>query len=342
MDNMNTEEQNKHRKTTHWPVICLGMLVAIIFLVVLFVFQVHEADATVLKRLGKPLRDEDGDVRIYEPGLHFKLPFIDQVWVHDNRLRSYELTRGQVEQVTSDDYQVMISTFVFWRVGDPFRFLNSFSSTTEAESKLDEIIRNSRNSTIAEYSLHDMVNVDPEQLKLDNIEEEMLEGIREVAMREYGIEITHLGIKHLGFPEVVTSKVFERMIEERGKRIQGYRSKGEEEGERIKTNADLEAEKIITKAEAEAIRIRGEGDRQAAEEYGVFRKHPELASFLRKLGALRRTLGEKTTLVIDTGTPPYDLLRPGAFNLDKTTELEDSLPSLKPEKQSKDGYEQSE
>ena len=74
---------------------------------------------------------------------------------------------------------------------------------------------------------------------------------------------------------------------------------------------------MLAKAEGEAKRIRAEGDKTAAEHYAVFRKNPELAAFLRKLDALRLTLSEKTTLVLDTNTPPYDLLKPGATKLGK-------------------------
>ncbi len=312
MSNTETSSKQSH---AHWPVICLGFLVGFFFLVVLFVFEVKETEFAVVRRFGQP-RTYDDTVRVYEPGLHFKWPLIDRVWRHDNRLLPYELTRGQVEQVqTRDGHQVVVTSFVFWRVGDPYRFLTAFNSTTEAENRMDGIIRNSRNSVLAEHNLSDLVNVNPEELKIREVEEKMLERVREALMREYGIEVSHLGIKHLGFPENVTTAVFERMTEERNRRIENYRSAGRELGERIRTTADLEAHRVIIEAEAEATRIRGEGDRLAAEQYAVFQEHPELAAFLRKLEALRRTLSGRTTLVIDTGTPPYDLLRPGALQL---------------------------
>ncbi len=308
-------------KRTHWPVLCLGLLLLLIFLTVLFVFQVRETEYAVIRRLGRPLRD-DQTVRVYGPGLHFKWPFIDRVWRHDRRLLPYDLTRGQVEQSTTrDEYMAVVSTFVFWRVGDPLLFLSSFNTTAEAEAKIDELTRHSRHSVLAEHRLEELVNVDRESVRIDLIERKMLEGVRDIAMREYGIEVVHLGIRHFGFPEQVTTAVFSRMVEERNKLVEAYRTRGTEEAEKIKTNADLEARRLIAEAEAEATRIRGRGDRQAAEQYAIFRENPELAAFLRKLEALRRTLSEKTTLVVDTGTPPYDLLREGALDLQMPSDL---------------------
>jgi membrane protease subunit HflC len=311
------------RNGVYWPVILLGVFVALVFLGLLFVFEVKETEFAVVKRLGKPLRTEQGVVRIYKAGLHFKWPFVDRVWRHDNRLQPYDLKRGQVEQVqTLDDYQVIVTTFVLWKVGDPHRFLKAFQTTADAETKLDEVIRNSRNSVLAQHRLTDLINVEPGEQKVVDIEAEILAGIKPVAMTEYGIDVAHLGIKHLGFPEQVTTNVFTRMTEERQSRVEEYRSAGREEAERIKTEADLAAKQIITEAEAEATRIRGEGDRQAAEELVVFGENPELAAFLRKLEALKRTLSDRTTLVLDTDTPPFDLFQSGAVEIEPKSETE--------------------
>jgi membrane protease subunit HflC len=87
------------------------------------------------------------------------------------------------------------------------------------------------------------------------------------------------------------------------------------EAQRIRAEADREASDTVAKAQAESKRIRAEGDEQAAKSYAVFQQSPELAAFLRKLDALRLTLSEKTTLVVDTNTPPYDLFLKGATDI---------------------------
>lgn len=305
----------------HWPILVLGLVVAIIFFTILFVFEVPETTYAIVQRLGRPIRHTvEGEERvvIYSPGLHVKIPFIDQVWLHDKRLYCYDLKTGQTEQMqTADNYQVLLSTFVLWRVGDPYTFFKAVGSTADAESKLDEIVRNSRSSVIGMHTLDEMINVEADAIELDVIEGEMLDGVAGIAMNDYGIEVRHVGIKHIGFPEQVTQEVFERMRRERKRQADKILAEGEAEAQKIRAGADLKVRQILADAEAAATTIRAEGDTKAAEYYAAFRQHPELAEFLRKLDALRKTLGERTTLVLDTSTPPYDLFLPDAINLEK-------------------------
>jgi membrane protease subunit HflC len=308
----------------HWPVLLLGVVVAAIFFVVLFVFQVHETEYAVVQRLGSPRRhlvDGEEKVRVYAPGLHWKVPFIDWVWRHDNRLLVYDLKRGQVEQMqTVDDYQVILTTFVLWRVGDPYTYMQAIKTTENAEKKLDELVRSSRSNVVGRHRLDEFINVDESAVRIAEVEQEILDGVVDIAMREYGIEVRRIGLKHLGFPEDVTEKVFDRMRTERERRAKTYREEGRLEAQKIRAEAEEKATGILTEARTEATRIRAEGDQAAAEFYAVFQKNPELAMFLRKLSALRETISDKTTLVLGTRTPPYDLLLPGALDLRIMTE----------------------
>ncbi len=303
----------------HWPVLILGIVVAAVFIVVLFVFEVKETEYAVVRRFGRPRQERvegEGRVRVYRPGLHGKVPFVDTVWRHDRRWHCYELRRGQVEQMqTADHYQVILTTFVLWRVGDPYTFLKAIETTDDAEKSLDELVRHSRNNVIGQYALSDMINVDAGRIRLPAIEADILKGVTEVALREYGIEVRRVGIKHLGFPQEVTAKVFERMQAERKRLAEKYRAEGLRDAQKIRAEADLTVQNTLNDARGEATRIRAEGDSKAAESYQVFKDNPELAAFLRKLDALRKTLSEKTTLVVDTNTPPYDLLLPGAVDI---------------------------
>lgn len=317
----------------HWPMVVLGIFVAIVFFSILFLFTVSETDYAIMERFGSPIREEvDGDeqVKVYSPGLHFKIPFIDQVWQHDKRSQVYQLKRGQVEQMqTADDYQLIATTFVVWNVGNVYRFYKSVGTTDNAQDKLDEIVRNSRNNVIGKHPLNRFINVDESKLDLDGIEKEIQKGAAPVASQEYGIEIKHIAFRHLGFPQDVTVKVFERMEAERKAQAQKYRSRGEKEATEIRARADLEAQRILADANAKATEIRAEGDRAAAEFYSVFQENPQLASFLRKLEALEKTLSDKTTLILDTKTVPYDLLLPGAIDLET---LEQTMKEIDPDR----------
>jgi membrane protease subunit HflC len=301
----------------HWPVVALAAVVVGIFVAGLVTFQVRETEIALVKRLGKAKTDAAGNVRVYDAGLHWKAPFIEDVWRTDKRLQTYELKKGRTEQITtSDNQQIVVSTYVLWRVADPALFFKSFPPPgTDYSSELDALVRSSRNNVLPQHALAEIVNIDSGKARLAEIEKAILAMAQPRARQQYGIEIVDIGFKHVGFPEQVTQKVFARMRAEREKRAQEYLSIGLREAQRIRAVADREASDTVAKAQADSKRIRAEGDEQAAKSYAVFQESPELAAFLRKLDALRLTLSEKTTLVVDTNTPPYDLFLKGATDI---------------------------
>ncbi|NLF16245.1 MAG: protease modulator HflC [Lentisphaerae bacterium] len=309
---------DKRTVLQHWPVMVLAAVVVGIFLAGLVTFQVRETEIALVMRLGKAREGADGKVIVYGAGLHRKLPFFDEVWRTDKRLQTYELKKGRTEQITtSDNHQIVVSTYVLWKVADPALFFKSFPPPdSDFTSELDALVRSARNNVLPQHALAELVNVDPSKARLGDIEAEILAEAQPRAREQYGIDIVSVGFKHIGFPEQVTQKVFARMRAEREKRSQEYLSQGLREAQRIRAEADREASDTVARAQAESKRIRAEGDEQAAKSYAVFQQSPELAAFLRKLDALRLTLSEKTTLVVDTNTPPYDLFLKGATDID--------------------------
>ncbi len=306
----------------HWPIIVLALVVLGIFLAACVTFQVQEYETAIVKTFGEARKNADGTVKIYDPGLHFRWPApIDDVWRHDKRIQAYELETGRVEQIQSnDDYMVVVTTFVLWRVGDAGLFMRAVSNTNEAERKLDDLVRNSRNIVLGRHNLSQLIQVrdlgelaNPENDELGKLEKEILDDVSPRALRDFGIDVVHVGIKHLGFPAEVTRKVFDRMIAERDRKVREHIAEGESRAVEIKAEADRKARDIRTTAEAKAKGIRAEGDEAAAKAFAAFAENPELASFLRKLESLRKTLSDKTTLVLDTNTPPYDMLSADAL-----------------------------
>lgn len=309
--------ETKHGLRQHWPVATLALAVVLIFAVAMMTFQVKETEYAVVKTLGKAKVDESGEIITYEPGLHFKWPFVDQVWRHDKRLQCYELTRGQIEQITTkDQYQIVVSTYILWKVGDPGLFMKRFKTTSEAQKKLDSLVRTSRNSILPQHNFSDLVSVN-RGAEIEQIEAEMLESVGREAMKEYGISVARVGFRQLGFPESVTTKVFDRMAAERRSRSEALLASGNSQALQIRSDAERKAAEILAVAEAEAKEIRGQGDEEAAKHYAVFKENPELAMFLRNLDALKETLNEKDTLILDTSTPPFHLFKAGATDLGK-------------------------
>ncbi len=302
------DDTQKKTMTKHWPVVLLALLVVAIFLVVMVTFQVKETEHALLKTYS-------GELVEYGSGLHFRWPFVNSIWRHDKRIQCYELAVGHDEQyMTSDNQQIVISTYVLWRVKDPKTFLRSLDSTEAAERKLSDEVRGARSAVISRYAFSDMVSEQDGTSVLSRIEEEMREAIHDSVLKQFGIDIVRIGFRQLGFPAAVTQNIFAAMVSEREAKAKRFEVEGQAEAERIRSDANTEAQKMLAKAQAEATKIRGEGDAQAAEAYRVFSQNPELASFLRNLEALKGSLGEKDTLILDTTTAPFNLLTPQALD----------------------------
>jgi membrane protease subunit HflC len=141
------------------------------------------------------------------------------------------------------------------------------------------------------------------------MEEEMLAGIKSKAEESYGIDVVLLGIKQLGLPQGVTEKVFERMKAERDQLVKQFQGEAAGESIRIRSEADLERERILSLADKDARIIRGQADAEAAGFLKTFEQNPELAVFLLKLNALEQGLKDRATLILDTRTIPFDLLK---------------------------------
>jgi membrane protease subunit HflC len=290
--------------------IIIGALLLAVFLVLLFVFQVRQSEVAIVTTFGKP-------TRTVEAGPHLRLPWpIQKVYLFDQRIQSFE--DKLTEDLTADSNTLLTQVYVGWRISDPQAFFPKFggSSTAEAEQKvLEGMIRSAKNGVIGRHPLGDFVSAGGEQ-KFEAIEKEMLTSLQEqLKANKYGIEVAFLGIKKLGLPEAVTQSVFDRMKREREVLSSSYESEGAAEAEKIRSKADADAAKTLASAQREATGIRAQGEAYAAQVLPTFQQAPELATFLLKLDALEQSLKERTTLIFDASTPPFDLFRPGSTNL---------------------------
>jgi modulator of FtsH protease HflC len=289
----------------------LSLVVAIILVVVfaflLFSFQVRQTQVAVVTQFGKFSEP------ITAPGLYFKMPWpIQRVYKFENRTQNFEKKFEQTQ--TKDSRIILITVFAGWKISDPAKFLTSFDGdAAKAEVKLENLIRSAKNGIIGQYNFSDLVSPDPAALKFDQIEKEMLANVQELAKKEYGVDVVLLGIKQLGLPENVTTKVFARMKAERERLVKELTGEGEKEAAIIRAEAKQKREEIIAEARGKAEIIRGEGDREAAKSYAVFKQEPDLAIFLLRLKALEVSLKDRSTLILDQQTPPFDMLSGGGW-----------------------------
>jgi membrane protease subunit HflC len=279
-----------------------GVVLVVLFFFMLFSYQVRETEVAVVTTFGRYSRS------VTEPGFRFRLPWpIEKVYEFDKRLQNFE---SKYEQTTTrDQNNILAQVYVGWRIADPRIFLERFNGDVqEAQRTLEPVMRNAKAEVLGTHLFSDLVSTNTGALTFDRIEEEMLARVRQQAETLYGMKIELVGIKRLGLPESVTTSVFERMRAERQRLVATYETEGEREAKIIRATADGQAAEILADAKAEAIRITGEAELKAQEFYEVFEQKPELAIFLLQLKAMEEALKERTHLILDSQTPPLNLL----------------------------------
>jgi modulator of FtsH protease HflC len=292
--------------------VAVGAVLLVIFALLLVVFQVRQTEVVMVTTFGKPTRD------VSEPGPYLKWPWpIQKVHRFDKRIHNLE---DQFEEMlTRDERNLLVMVYAGWTIADPKLFLPRFGdgSVAEAERALQVLISSHKSAAIGRHPLADLVNADEKQLKFPEIEQEILSEVKPKALASYGVDIKFIGIKRLGLPEKVTEKVFERMKSERQLLANKIKYEGEEQANVIRAGAEKERDRLLSLADAEAWRIRGNADAEAYGSFTVFKQNPELANFILKLNALETVLTNRTTLILDQRTPPFDLLQPAATDLRK-------------------------
>jgi len=286
----------------HLFTVTVAFVIAVVLLLYLFSFQVRENERAVVTTFGKP--KEPG---ITEPGLYWKWPFpVQRVYKFDARLRIFE--NQPEETITKDTRNIVLVSCVGWRIADPLTFLMRVGNNLEAERHLAGIVRSTQNAVLGKHYLSELVSVNEGDLKFDEIEAEMLALASGETLEKYGIAIELLKIKKLTLPESVLKAVFDRMKSERQILASRLKAEGEGEANRIRAAAESERDRMLAEAEGQAKSIMGEGDALAAKHYRVFKDYPELANFLKKVESLKAALKDRATIIVDTRTPPFDLL----------------------------------
>ncbi len=302
---MSTNSSEKVAKVpVYWSTILLGLIVAAIFLVAIFSYQVQETERALVITMGQ-ITGEVG------PGLHLRLPLpIQEIAKYDIRERCFEGNTGNLEEtMTKDEKNVIVGIYTIYSIKDLRQFKNSAKSLEAAEEYLSNRMRTVKGAVIGQFRFDQMINTDPKKMKLTEIEQAMFNQIAPDLKARYGLEVVKVGIRTISVPSKISTAIAERMKKERETAASIDKQKGKVEAEKIKTDANQKKRELITRAEAQAKKLMAEGDAAAASEYAVFSQNPELAAFLRKLDSLKRIVKTKTTLVLGTDSAPFDLFR---------------------------------
>lgn len=280
-----------------------GILV-IVGLVSLAFFQVDVTEVAIVTQFGRPVSVET------DPGLKFRLPFVQQVRRFDKRLQVLE--PPQSEFLTTDKKNVVVNWFAVWRIGDPLQYFRAMPSEAAAKSQLTDVVASQLGAKLAATEFTALISVESDQRRLVEMTEAIEATVKEVAHREYGIELIEFDVRRLSFPDQNRRSVFERMRAERERIARRYRSEGEEEARKIRAQADREESRILSGAERDAKILRGEGEAEATRIYGdAIAQDPEFYEFTRTLEAYRKFMDDKTTIILPGDSELMRLLTEG-------------------------------
>lgn len=267
------------------------ILVAALLFLTLIVYKVDVTEYAVVTQFGNPVATVD------QPGLKVKFPDpIESVQRLDKRIQVYQTE--SIELLTLDKKSVSIDYYGTWKIVDPVLYLKTVKDKIGAEARLLDVFSSSLGVQMGKYNLDQLVNVDPEKLKLDSMLVDTVAYARERA-QEYGIEVVDAQIRVLNFPEANKQSVYDRMMAEREQMAQKYRSEGSEAAAKIRADADKQQQIILSEAQKQAQQIKGEGDAEAIRIYGkAFQQDPEFYKFIRTLETYEKTIDGNTTLIL--------------------------------------------
>ncbi|CAG1022018.1 protease modulator HflC [Methylomonas sp. LL1] len=251
------------------------------------VFHVNEHERAILFRLGEIVKAD------LKPGLHFKTPIINNVSTFDARVLTLDAKSERF--LTSEKKNVIVDSFVKWRIGDVGLFYTTVGGDEfQANLRLDQIMKDAMRSEFGVRTIKQLISEDRSELR-----DTLLEKLSPTA-NKFGIELIDIRIKRIDLPQEVSSSVYQRMRAERERVAREFRSQGAESAELISAEADKQKQVIVANARREAENVRGRGDAESAEIYAKsFGKNPEFYAFYRSLQAYQASF-EKTqdTLVL--------------------------------------------
>jgi len=272
-------------------VFILGLMAVLLVYSAVFVVDFNEI--AIVERFGQATPPVVGATNA---GLHFKWPWpVEKLIRYDARIFVFEDTYEEIQ--THDKQNVLVTVFCAWRIGDPLRFLRRIRTVEQAEQLLRAQVRSVKSDVVGKYPLGKFLNTDPNEMRVPEIEQEILQLVRGPARNLYGIDVVSIGIKSLGLPQDVTKEVIKSMTSERDRFAERYRSRGKSYAELIRHRAQNAADTIISFAKFKAQRIKTEGDRAAARFYPVYRQDEQLAIYLQRLEFLKQALRKNTVIM---------------------------------------------
>jgi len=288
--------------------ITAAAILLLVFVAVTGTVVVDETEHVVVTQFGRPVAVHS------DPGLRLKAPTPLQRATRFDKRILFSPGR-ETELLTADKKNVLVSTYLSWRIADPLKYLAALRTREFAEARLEALAQSELGSALGDLPFDELVPAEDDGRGLVGLEQRVHDASARVAASDFGIEVVSFGITRLSFPTQNLRSVFARMRAERERIARGYRSEGKAEAQKIRAQADRQRADILATAEAEAARLRGEGEAEAARTYAeAYGDHEEFYGFLRTLESYEKVLTGNTTLVLPADSPFLELLvsrRPG-------------------------------
>ncbi len=268
------------------------LLIAFVtFLLVMSAFFVVDQTAVaIVIELGKPVRT------LTAPGLHMKIPFMQDVIIFDNRVRHYEASTREI--ITRDKKTLVVDNFAKWRIIDPLKFYQSVRDESGAQSRLDDIIYSELRVDLGTKDLTEIVSGARAEIM------EIVTKASTAKAAEYGLAVLDVRIKRAELPVENEKAVYARMQAEREREAKRYRSEGEEEAQKIRSKSEKEREILLAEAYKTAQETMGKGDATAFRVYAeAYSQDPGFFEFTRSMEAYKKSMqGTNTTLITSSDT----------------------------------------
>jgi len=278
-------------------IIAIVLLIVIVVVLAGAMFTVDETEQAIITRLGKYVRT------ITEPGLAFKVPFLEAVHKFEDRVLEYDAAAAKI--ITSDKKHLVIDNYARWKIVDPLKLYQTVRNEFGANSRLDDIVFSELREELARHTLTEVVSVNREAI-MGKVHKQC-----DQKAREYGIEVLDVRIKRADLPSEVAHSVYNRMKAERQRIAKKYRSEGDEEAVKIRATTDKEKTILLAESYRQAEKLKGEGDAEAIKIYAqAFEKDPEFYSFVRTLEAYKKSLRKDTTIVLPGDSEFFQYLSP--------------------------------
>ena len=276
----------------------LAILIIVVVLVTinLSVYTISMTEQGVVTQLGKPVKN------VEDPGLHFKIPFIQKLTKFPNQLLDYD--SAPTEILTKDKKNLLIDNYAKWRIIDSLKLLQTVRDVNGAQSRLDDIIYSELRVELGRHDLSEII-----ALTRGEIMKLVTERSNEKA-KDYGISILDVRIKRADMPQEIANSIYNRMRTERERIAKEYRAHGKEEAQKIMAQTDKEKVVLLAQAYKKEQIIKGEGDAISIKIYAeALGKDPEFYSFIRSMEAYKKIFKEKSTIILPPDTEFFRFLK---------------------------------